>query len=183
MKRVKGGYALTAYATSTDFGVKEEFKVINNGGILRVDTLFGVGVDKIPVKPASIRQGEFVAVNELANTSEDAVVGLTNFMRSNKAVYSLMGVSVLFTKIVGGFNISEDKWTDDTRVSLYLPKNIIKSGKENYLVCSELSNINGVDTVIVSQQIIDSFKDSILGYLASCISDRELFIGTRAGIF
>lgn len=183
MKKVKGGFAFPALVTPCELGIKEEFKVVLNNGVLKVNLLCGVGVDRIPVKPATIRQDDFISVTELVNTAEEPVAGLSTFMRSNKPTYSLLGVSVLFAKVDGFFDVAEDKWTDNTEVLLYTPRTVGKSGNDNFLVCSQLGTQRGVDTAVVSQQTYDSFKESILNYLATCISDRELFIGTRAEVF
>lgn len=183
MKRVKNGYAFASTVTSSDVGIKEEFKVIGIDNTLKVDALFGVDVEKKPVKPAVFRQRDFISVEELVKNDENPDNALETFIRSNKAVYSILSSMIMLCKISGRYNVETDAWSEDTRVSLYSPRTIGKSASGDFVICSEVTTISGIDTVVVSEKVVNDFKDNILRYISMCIGDRTLFIGTRSNLF
>lgn len=183
MKRVKNGYAFISATTSSDVGIKEEFKVVGIDNTLKVDALFGVDVEKKPVKPAVLRQRDFVSVEELVKGGESIDSALDTFIRSNKAVYSVLRSMVMLCKVSGKYNVETDTWSDDTRVNFYSPRTVGKGESGDYVICSEITMVSGIDTVVVSEKVFNDFKESVLKYLSMCIGDRTLFVGTRSNLF
>lgn len=184
MKRVNGGYAFNAAMTESDIGIKEEFKVVSSDTTIRVDAIFGIDLKLRPVKPAIFRQGEFMLLQDAAKlegvSKEDM---FESFMRSNKSAYSILASTFLFCRFIGKYNTVKDCWEDETRISLYTPKAIGKNQTSDFIICAEVSNRPGVDTVVVSEDITNHVRESLYSYLPECIADRGLFLGTRAGIY
>lgn len=187
MKKVKNGYAFTAVICnqggSQEVGIKEEFKAILSGQIMNVNAVFCIGADYNPVKPAILkRQKELVPLSEQIGTGEDARAQFETFMRSNKAIYSVLRTTFLVCRFSGKFDMMAEKWSDDTVVSLYSVDGVSRGTTESCVVCSEVSTIKGVNTTVINPDLMSKMRDTILKYLAECAMDRELFISTRLGL-
>lgn len=184
MKRTDKGYAFPVVTDlNSEVGIKEEYKAIVSGDTVRVNAIFGLGVDFQPVKPATLKDSCFTSVESyILDSQVNKQDAMTMFMCSNKAVYSVLSSCFLVCKLFGRYDFAKEVWLEGSNVLLYSPVGVGQDSTSKYLICNELSDTAGVKMTVVDGKLLEQIRKKVFDYMIDGLIDRETFIALRSNL-
>lgn len=168
-------------------GIKEEYSV-GGGSTIRVRATFGVDINIMPTKPAYLQQGyKFVGLSDLLLDGNPAE-GMSRFLRSNRAVYTLVPVTYLICNVTGEIDRATGAWLNNTTVTFYTPKSIVRlddasNGQHKRgVLCEQLALHKGLHLIEANPQYLSMISQAILSRVNPAIRAKDTFLSARAGV-
>lgn len=198
MYRTSVGYlfeAPTGYRTGVDgapaqvIGVKEEYSVLSDGNVSKIKAVFGLDVNMSPTQPVFFQHENYLGLDKLIMKG-NMVEEMTKFLRSKRAVYSLMGYVYLICEISGKLDLQRAVWSDDTVCNFYSPKqyvripsSVTKSAEPKMGIATEkLSTAKELNCILVNPQYLAGMRNVVLERIKPCVMTKEKFLFARIGV-
>lgn len=198
MYRTSMGYlfeAPTGYAPGLNgapvqvVGVKEEYSVLSDGNVAKIKAVFGLDVNMSPTQPAFFQRETYLCLDKLIMNG-NMVEEMTKFLRSKRAVYSLMGCVYLICEISGKLDLQRGVWSNDTVCNFYspmryvrIPASVSKSADPKMGVATEkLSTVKELNCILVNPQYLAGMRNVVLERIKPCMMTKEKFLFARIGV-
>lgn len=160
-------------------GIKESYSFTDDieTNIRRIDALFSVDVDGNILNPSYYDR----ALGFVPMTLD---MDMEKFIRSNRAVYSLLPSTYLIVKVNAKVSLSTREWVD-TSIDLYVPKGRIDLSKVSDkagvgITCDKASSTGKLNVFQVSDGVLAYYKQLILGQLSNIVfGDKLLYLKGR----
>lgn len=172
-----------------DFGLLCSYKCNKgvNGDMYAVLT-YVIGTDGIPCIPviSTVSTG-FSPISNVYDNSEE----ISGFLKGRKPVFGKFGD---FAMVINGTAVKKkDGSLDLSRLEIFIPRGIVTDyegevdANGNYypcLLCDRLSNVQGLNTFVVSQQLLSAYKEKFVQYVGEDVlfSDRFTFFKRLANV-
>lgn len=166
-------------------GVKESFSFSYRGDIQRVNAIFSVDMYGKILMPSFFEKASgFNPLNSIITSEND----MDAFVRSHRATYSVFPASYLICVFDGKISKTSGEWVDDAiKINLYVPnfelalgKIVSNSSEELGVACSVAAPAGKLNTCIMSEDILNSYKHMILKQLKGIIvGDKQAYLYGR----
>lgn len=170
-------------------GVKEEYSVLSDGNVAKIKAVFGLDVNISPTQPMLLQRETYLGLDKLIMNG-NMVEEMTKFLRSKRAVYSLMGYVYLICELSGKLDLQRGVWSNDTVCNFYSPKqyvripaSVTKSADLKMGVATEkLSTAKELNCILVNPQYLAGMRNVVLERIKPCVMTKEKFLFARIGV-
>lgn len=170
-------------------GVKEEYSVLSDGNVAKIKAVFGLDVNMSPTQPMFFQRDTYLGLDKLIMNG-NMVEEMTKFLRSKRAVYSLMGYVYLICELSGKLDLQRGLWSNDTVCNFYSPKqyvripvSVARSADLKMGVATEkLSTAKELNCILVNPQYLAGMRNVVLERIKPCVMTKEKFLFARIGV-